>query len=69
MELEAEGPRAQLLQHEIDHLDGVLYTDRLKTAAELRLSGSMPLSPRDAVARMRMAWARRIAAARCCRRY
>ncbi len=28
VELEAEGPAASLLQHEIDHLDGVLTLDR-----------------------------------------
>jgi peptide deformylase len=27
-DLEAEGPLAELLQHEIDHLDGVLMVDR-----------------------------------------
>lgn len=29
LELEAEGLRARILQHETDHLDGTLYIDRL----------------------------------------
>ena len=32
---EAEGDFARVLQHEIDHLDGILYLDRLKSAADL----------------------------------
>ena len=33
--LEAEGFLATVLQHEFDHLDGVLYVDRLKTPQDL----------------------------------
>jgi peptide deformylase len=33
VEIDAEGYRASLLQHEIDHLDGVLIPDRLDRAA------------------------------------
>ncbi len=29
--IEAEGWHARILQHEIDHLDGVLYVDRMRT--------------------------------------
>ena len=29
VENEAEGLHARVVQHEIDHLDGVLYTERL----------------------------------------
>ncbi len=29
MELEAEGLFARVLQHEIDHLDGILFVDRV----------------------------------------
>jgi peptide deformylase len=63
MELDAEGPRAQLLQHEIDHLDGVLYPDRLRAVDELRPIGPRSISPREIGARLRSAWARRVAAA------
>jgi peptide deformylase len=31
VEVEADGLLARALQHEIDHLDGVLFTDRLTT--------------------------------------
>ena len=31
IEVEADGLLARALQHEIDHLDGVLFTDRLTT--------------------------------------
>jgi len=33
VKFEAEGLLARALQHEIDHLDGVLFIDRLSTAA------------------------------------
>ncbi len=36
-ELEAEGLMAQAIQHEIDHLDGKLYIDRLSTLKRDRL--------------------------------
>jgi peptide deformylase len=29
VEIEAEGLLAQVMQHEIDHLDGLVYLDRL----------------------------------------
>jgi peptide deformylase len=34
-EMEAEGRLARVLQHEFDHLDGVLFTDRLDSRADL----------------------------------
>ncbi len=34
--IEAEGMLARCFQHEIDHLDGVLYTDRMASDAPLR---------------------------------
>jgi len=34
--LEASGYRARAIQHEIDHLDGVLFTDRMSPGAVLR---------------------------------
>ena len=35
-EIEAEGYIARVIQHEIDHLDGILYTDHLKDLSLLR---------------------------------
>jgi peptide deformylase len=37
--LEAEGELARCLQHEIDHLDGILYIDRLSPLARRMLLG------------------------------
>lgn len=34
--VEAEGLLARVLQHEIDHLDGILFTDRVRDPATLR---------------------------------
>jgi peptide deformylase len=33
LEIEAEGLLAQVIQHEIDHLDGLVYLDRLEGPA------------------------------------
>lgn len=33
IEIEAEGLLAQVFQHEVDHLDGLVYLDRLESAA------------------------------------
>lgn len=47
----AEGFKARVLQHECDHLDGVLFPDRLTTAAafgfipELTAAGLIPAAP------------------------
>ncbi len=57
-EVEAEGYMAKCLQHEIDHLDGVLYTDRMvegsvwnpDTGAELRIEEARILSRSFAMA-------------------
>ena len=35
VELEFEGYQARVVQHEMDHLDGVLFTDRMAPDAEL----------------------------------
>jgi peptide deformylase len=37
--LEAEGFLARVLQHEVDHLDGVLYTDRMVPRSLVCLAG------------------------------
>ena len=44
----AEGLLAQALQHEIDHLDGLLYIDRMESLDELKRSE--PLRKREAEA-------------------
>jgi len=38
----AEGLAAQVLQHEIDHLDGILFFSRLKMAEKLRFKLKYP---------------------------
>jgi len=40
--IEAEEWLARIFQHEIDHLDGVLFTDRMAPDAQLRSSRSHP---------------------------
>ena len=35
MELESDGLLARALQHEVDHLNGVLFVDRISPAAKL----------------------------------
>lgn len=46
LELTAEGNFAMLLQHEIDHLDGILYPDRLTNRdADLISVPTMPVIP------------------------
>src|SRR5438445_10974961 len=46
---DAEGLFAQVLQHEIDHLDGYLYVDRMATLEKLQRSE--PMRKREADAR------------------
>ena len=41
VEFEAEGLPARLWQHEIDHLDGALFVDRLSTAARILIRNSL----------------------------
>ena len=62
-ELEAEGPLARVVQHELDHLDGVLYLDhlsplrrrllqrRLRAIARGDVEADYPLAFPDGVAR------------------
>lgn len=35
MEMEVEGFDARIIQHEVDHLDGILYLDRMEDAVSL----------------------------------
>lgn len=39
--LEATGLLARCLQHEFDHLEGILFVDRIKAADRLRLAGKL----------------------------
>jgi peptide deformylase len=41
LEVEAEGHHASVLQHELDHLDGILIPDRLDRAARRRYLGEL----------------------------
>ena len=41
VEISARGLRARILQHEIDHLDGVLFIDRLTTKERKSLEGEL----------------------------
>lgn len=36
--MDAEGFLARVIQHEVDHLDGILYTDRMQDIAALEAS-------------------------------
>jgi peptide deformylase len=40
-EREADGLLARVLQHEIDHLDGVLFVDRMESGARRMLAGQL----------------------------
>ncbi len=41
IEFEATGLLARALQHEIDHLNGVLFIDRMNSAAKVGLAGRL----------------------------
>jgi hypothetical protein len=41
VEREAEGLFARILQHEVDHLDGILYTHRLEDPRHLAFDGEV----------------------------
>ncbi len=47
LEIEAESLYARVLQHEIDHLDGILYPDRVAELRDIRKIA--PVSPEDPV--------------------
>lgn len=40
-ELEAEGLLARCIQHEVDHLDGILFTDKVSLASKLSVKGGL----------------------------
>jgi len=41
IELETDGLLARVIQHETDHLDGVLFIDRVSPAAKVTLRGKL----------------------------
>jgi peptide deformylase len=41
IEFEAAGLLARALQHETDHLNGVLFIDRMNTATKASISGKL----------------------------
>ena len=49
LRIEAEGGHARVLQHELDHLDGVLIIDR--TTAEARREALATLRPQPVLVR------------------
>ncbi len=51
VESEAEGMFARVLQHEIDHLDGILFIDYLQPGQEIELDEEYPL-PKDLADRL-----------------
>jgi peptide deformylase len=51
VEGEASGFQARILQHEVDHLDGVLYLDRMTDLSSLGYATELEQAARDAVAR------------------
>jgi peptide deformylase len=40
-EEELEGLRARVFQHELDHIDGILFVDRMADATRSRLAGKL----------------------------
>jgi peptide deformylase len=63
VEVEAEGPNAVLWQHELDHLEGMLYVDRLqggllpmdevrRLRKEMDEQGAAPIDPQDEARRV-----------------
>ncbi len=51
VELECGGLLGRCIQHELDHLDGVLFTDRLAPAAAARIAGDLERLIRDGAGR------------------
>jgi len=41
MELESDGLLARAIQHEVDHLNGILFTDRLSSVKKARVAGAL----------------------------
>lgn len=43
----ADGLLARALQHELDHLNGLLFKDKLAAGSELRFAGGVPAESRE----------------------
>ena len=41
LEIETDGLLARAIQHEVDHLNGILFVDRLSAAAKLSVRGKL----------------------------
>lgn len=54
-EVDATGLLARALQHEIDHLDGILFVDRMSMAQRVGVAGKLKRIKRDAEAQLRPA--------------
>ena len=49
LEIEASGLLARALQHEVDHLNGILFIDRMSTAAKVALRSRLKRMQRETV--------------------
>jgi peptide deformylase len=47
VEIEASGLLARALQHEVDHLNGILFTDRMSSVAKAALGGRLKRLQKD----------------------
>jgi peptide deformylase len=47
LEFEASGLLARAVQHEVDHLNGVLFIDRMNSASKAALSGKLRRLAKD----------------------
>jgi peptide deformylase len=54
IETELEGLTARIVQHEIDHLDGVLFTDRLSTTSRLAVAEALDEFKREFASRRQL---------------
>jgi peptide deformylase len=51
IEFEATGLLARALQHEVDHLNGVLFIDRMNSATKASMAGRLKRMQREGSAR------------------
>lgn len=54
VDTELEGLTARIIQHEVDHLDGVLFTDRLSTTSRLAVAEALDEFEREFVSRRQL---------------
>jgi peptide deformylase len=48
VDFEATGLLSRALQHEVDHLNGILFVDRMNSAAKAALAGRLKRMQREA---------------------